>query len=116
MVQRTETQTIHRSDRASAHGEDVAQNTSDSCGCTLKRFDERWMVVRFDFKRGTPTIAEVNDSGIFARRNNHAFTSCRQSLQMNARRFVRAVLRPHDREDAKLIETWFSTEKVFYSL
>jgi hypothetical protein len=40
MVQRTETQTIHRSDGASAHRKDVAQDSPDSGGRTLKRFDE----------------------------------------------------------------------------
>ena len=35
---------------------------------------------------------------------------------MNARRLVRAVLRPHDREDAELGKTRFAAKQFFYSL
>src|ERR1044072_8857735 len=99
MIERTKAQAIHRRNWARAHRKDVAKNSPDTrCG-TLKRFDERRMIVRLDLERRAPAVAEIDNAGVLARRYDHAWASRRQSFQMYARRFVRAVFRQHQRED-----------------
>ena len=116
MVERSKPQTVHRRDRPRAHREDVAQNSADAGRCALKRFDKRRMIVRLDLESSAPAVAEIDDAGILARRHDHARAGRRQSFQVNARRFVRAVLGPHDREDAEFGKTRFAAKQFFYSL
>ncbi len=40
VVQRSETQTVHRGNWTRTHRKNVAKNAADACRCTLKRFDE----------------------------------------------------------------------------
>ena len=80
IVERSKTQAVQRRDRTSAHREDVAQDSADARSGSLKRFDERWMVMRFDLEGRTPAVADIDDAGIFARRHNHALAGCRQPL------------------------------------
>ena len=88
IVQRPKAQAVQRRDRTRAHREDVAQNSTDARSGSLKGFDERRMIMRFDFEGGTPAVADIDDAGIFARGHNHALAFGRQTLQMNPRRFV----------------------------
>src|SRR5690242_19810423 len=74
------------------------------------------MIVRLDLERRAPAVAEIDDACVFARRHDHSWSSCRQTFQMNARRFVRAVLGPHDREDSEFCKTRFTTKQFLYSL
>ena len=113
MIQRTETQTVHRRDRPRAHRENVAQDSADAGRRALKRFDERRMIVRFDLERGAPAVADIDDAGVFARRHDDALAGRRQSLQMNARRLVGAMLRPHHREDAEFGKGRLAAEQFF---
>ena len=57
--------------------------------------------MRFDLERGAPAVANIDDAGILARRDDYAFASGGKTAQMNAGGFIRAVLRPHHREDAE---------------
>ncbi len=100
-LNRPEPQRIHHRHRPRAHGENIAQNSSDSGGRSLKWFDERRMIVRFDLEGAGPAVANVDDARIFSRALQHAAAVCGQPLEMHARRFVRAVLAPHDTEDAE---------------
>src|ERR1043165_6738890 len=74
------------------------------------------MIVRLDLERRAPAVAEIDDACVFARRHDHSWSSCRQTFQMNARRFVRAVFRPHDREDSEFSKTRFTAKQFLYSL
>src|SRR5689334_23342670 len=74
------------------------------------------MIVRFDLESGAPAVAEIDDAGVFAGRNDHSWTSGGQALQVNARRFVGAMLRPHDRENPELGKTRFTAKQFLYSL
>src|ERR1043165_659880 len=69
------------------------------------------MIVRLDLEGCAPAIANVNDARVLARWNNHTVASGRQTLEVNARRFVRAMLGPHHGEDAKLRERWLASQK-----
>src|SRR5829696_3229230 len=71
------------------------------------------MVVGFDLESGAPAVADVDDSGVFARWNDDALARRGQPPQMDARRFIRAVLRPHDGEDAKLDEGRLAPQKLY---
>ena len=95
-VERSESQTVQRRNRTSAHCENVAQNAPDARGCALKWFNKRRMVVRFDLECGAPPVSDIDDAGILSRRYDHTVAPGWQTLQMNARRFVGTMLGPHD--------------------
>src|ERR1700674_5778799 len=94
-------QRVHHRHRPRAHGENIAQNSADARGRSLKWFDERRMIMRLDFECAGPAVADVNDSGILPRPLHHQLAAGRQALQVNARRLIRTVLAPHHAEDAK---------------
>src|SRR6266852_5948523 len=71
------------------------------------------MVVRFDLEGGAPALADIDDAGVLARRHDYAFALCWQAFQMNARRLVRAMLRPHHREHAELDQVRLAAEQFF---
>src|SRR5258708_10286468 len=60
------------------------------------------MVMAFDFEDRRPSVADIDRAGILARPLHHQFALRRQLPQMNPRRFVRAMLRPHHRKHSKL--------------
>ena len=64
---RPKAQRIHHRNRPRAHRKDVAQNAADAGRRALERLNERRMIVRLDLERASPTIANVDDAGIFAR-------------------------------------------------
>jgi hypothetical protein len=101
VFERAEAYGVHRRDGARAHREDVAKYSAHARRRALKRFDERRMIVRFDFEGRAPSVAHINDARVLARRHDDALVPRRQTLQVHARRFIRAVLRPHHREDAE---------------
>src|SRR5688572_686052 len=82
IVTRPEAQAVHSSDRPCAHREDIPQDPPNACRCSLKWLDERRVIMRFNLERHTPTVADINDPGIFARRNDHTRPARRQSLKM----------------------------------
>src|SRR2546421_12910538 len=96
IVERTKAQTIERRNRPRAHCENIAQNSADAGGCALKRLDKRRMIVRFDLETRAPAIAQVDHAGVLAGRHDYALARRRQALEMNPRRLVGTMLRPHD--------------------
>src|SRR3984957_18395286 len=62
------------------------------------------MIVRFDFKDGTKTVADVHHSRVFSRPLDHMSSLRRKPLQMHAAGFIRAMLAPHHAENSKLGE------------
>ncbi len=95
-----ESQGIQNSDRARAHGENVAQDAADAGRRTLEGFDVAGMIVRFDFESGDEAVADVDDAGVFAGALHDELAARGQALQVNFARFVGAVLAPHHAEDA----------------
>ncbi len=102
MVERSELERVHARDRPRAHRKNVAQDSADPGRRALVRLHERRMVMAFDFKDRRPAVADVDRTGVLARPLHHELALRRQLSQMDARRFVRAMLRPHDRENAEL--------------
>ena len=111
-VDRPESQRIEHRNRPRAHRENIAQDSADARRRALKRLDEARMVVRFDLEHRHEPVADVDHARIFARPLHHVRPARRQLLQVNARRFVRAVLAPHHAENAKLGEVRIAPENL----
>ena len=103
---RTEAQRVHDGERTRAHGEDIAKDSADPCGCALMRFDVAGVVVRFDFESACPSVAHIDDAGVFTRTLDDAVALCRQSPEVHARRLVGAVLAPHHAVDTEFSKRW----------
>src|SRR5581483_1067784 len=67
------------------------------------------MIMRFDLEGAGPAIANVDDAGILPRALHNQFAASWQPLEMNSRRFIRAVLAPHHAENAQLGERGFAS-------
>jgi hypothetical protein len=99
-----EAKRVQVGDRPRAHGENVAQDPADP-GCrTLIGLDVGGVVVALHLEDGGIAVADVDDAGILARAADHPRGGGRQLFEVNARGFIGAMLRPHDRKDAKLGE------------
>src|SRR3989441_267839 len=104
VVEAPEAERVEVRDRTRAHGEHVAQDAAHARRRTLEGLDERGMVVALDLEhRGEPT-ADVDRARVLARALQHPRAPGRQLAQEGARALVRAVLGPHDREHAELLQ------------
>src|SRR5215212_8778293 len=74
------------------------------------------MIVGFHLKCNAPIITNVDDASVFARRHDHPRAAGRKSLQMNTRRLVRTMLRPHYAKNAQLRDVGFAAENIYYLL
>jgi hypothetical protein len=79
---------------------------------SLIRLDKAGMVVRFDLKGDRVIAADVDDSGIFTGSLKNPCPGCRQSLQMNLRTLVAAMLAPHHAEDAQFSQVGLSAQDL----
>src|SRR5207237_2619276 len=108
ILNRSKAQRVHNRHGARAHGKNVADNSGDARSCTLERLHERWMIVRLALEGTGPAVPDVNDSRVLARPLQDTAAVSRQSLEMNARGFIGAVLTPHHTENAELRERWLA--------
>jgi hypothetical protein len=60
------------------------------------------MVVTLDTQRNRYAIANIDHASVFTWANQHVVGFGGQAFEVNARRFVRAVLGPHDRIHGQL--------------
>jgi hypothetical protein len=102
MVDGSEPQLIHHSDRARTHGDDVADDAADSGGRTLMGFDVAGVVVGFDLEGHGPAVPDVDHAGVLADAHKqvllHVLGDFVTELgQVDLRGLVRAVLGPHHR-------------------
>src|SRR3546814_20899851 len=70
-------------------------------GCALVRFYVGRVVVTLHLEDGGLPIADIYHARILAGTANYLGASGGQFLKVNARAFIAAMLRPHDRENAK---------------
>src|SRR5262249_19806204 len=99
-----EAQGVEARDRPRAHREDVAQDAADAGRRALERLDERGVVVALDLEDRGEAIADVDRARVLARSLEHVGPGGGQLAEEGTRALVRAVLRPHDREDAELLD------------
>ena len=101
IVDWAEAKRIHQCDRPSAHREDVAQDATRAGRCTLVGLNCRRMVVALDAERTRNTVTEVDDTGVLARSHENPWRFGRETLEVDTRGLVGAVLRPHHRVHRK---------------
>ena len=100
--QRPKTQRVQQRDRTSAHGDDIAQDASDSCRRALVRLDRGRVVMGLDLEDGSPTSPDADRAGVLARALKHGRARGRQLAQQLLRGLVGAVLRPQHAEHPEL--------------
>jgi len=109
-----EAEGIHREHRAGAHGEDVANDAADAGGRALEGLDGARVVVALHLECDGPSVADVDDAGIFLTRlHKHAGAGDGEFFQLELRVFVRAMLTPHDGENAEFGEVGLASEDGF---
>ena len=102
---------------ARAHCKDIADNSPNTGGCALKRFNRAGMIVTLHFKRDRPTVADIDDTCIFfAGFDQNIRTSSRKFLQLFFRVLVRAVLAPHYGENSQLGKIWLAAQNFLNAL
>src|SRR3546814_1321745 len=94
---------------------DVTQYAADTSGCALVRFYVGRVVVTLHLEDGGLPIADIYHARILAGTANYLGASGGQFLQVNARAFIAAMLRPHDRENAKLRQVGLATQRLQYA-
>ena len=102
LVERAESDLIPQSDRSGAHREDVTEDPTDACGCSLVRLDERGVVVALDAQCREPSVAEVDDAGVLAGSDDHPRCLGGKTTEMGPRGLVGAMLGPHHRVHGEL--------------
>ena len=112
IIERPEAEGIHQGDRPGAHGEDIPENAADARGRALERLDEGGMVVRFDLEDDDPAFADVDDPGVLPGTLDDVGGPRRQRLEKHLGALVRAVLRPHGREEAELGQVGFPADQL----
>ncbi len=95
VVREAKAQWVHQSDRASAHGEDVAYYPADPGSGPLIWLDRRGVVVAFDADRHGDAVPGVDHSRVLARANQHGRPNRREPAKVEPGGLVRAVLAPH---------------------
>src|SRR5262249_9029021 len=72
------------------------------------------MIVTLDLEHGDPALAHVDHARVLAGPLHDARAGGGQAAQVALARFVRAMLRPHDREDPELRERRAPAEDLAY--
>ena len=86
-----EAERVHDGQRSGAHGGDDA----DARGRALEGLNIAGVVVAFNLESAGPAIANVDDAGVFAWPLNDAVAPGGEALEMDAARFIGAMLAPH---------------------
>ncbi len=107
-----EAQRVQGGDRAGAHREDVAQDSAHARRGSLVRLDEGGMIVRLHLEGRREPVADVHDSRVLSRPLDDPGPGRRELLQVNAGRFVGAVLAPHRGEDPELHQVGLAAQDL----
>ncbi len=100
-----------------AHGENIADDSADSGGGALERFDRARMIVALDLEGDGPAVTDIDHAGVFfARFDQDIRSGGRKFFEFLSGILVGAVLAPHNREDAELGEIWFPSEDFLDAL
>src|ERR1700730_2147656 len=102
-------QGIHHRNWPRAHGENIAQNAANTGRRALERFDKGRMVMRLNLESACPSVANIDNAGIFSGSLNYKAAPCGQSFQVYARRFIRTMLAPHHAKNSQLCDGGFAS-------
>ena len=109
-----EAEGIHREHRAGAHGENVADDSANAGGCALEGLDGAGVVVALHLECDGPSVADVDDAGIFLPRfNEDARAGDGEFFQLELGVFVGAMLTPHDGKNTEFGEVRLASEDRF---
>src|SRR5262245_4560487 len=111
MCGRAKRQCVQAGDRACAHGKDIAQDTANPRRRPLIGLDVARVIVALHLEHAGKPVADIDDPGIFTGPLDDPRAPGRQRAQMNFRGFVRAVLVPHGRKNAKFGERGFAADE-----
>ena len=92
IIQRAETQGIQQSDRTSTHGENVAEDSTNTCRGALKGFHCRGVIVAFDLEREAMASAKIHHTGVFTGTHQDARSLCWKTTEQRSGVAVTAVL------------------------
>src|SRR5271165_4974836 len=107
----TEPQRVQEEHWTSAHGEDIADDPSDPRCRTLERFNRAGVIMTFHLEGNGPTITNIYHARVFFSRLHQDLRSGgRKFSKFESRVFIRAMLAPHHREDAKLGIIWIPAQ------
>ncbi|CAI8411856.1 MAG: Uncharacterised protein [Cyanobium sp. ARS6] len=101
ILQRAEAQSIQQSDRTSTHGEDVAEDSTDTCGCSLKGFHRRGMVVALNLEGKAMASSKIHHTGVFSGTHQDARPLSRKATEQRSGIAITTVLGPHHSEHAE---------------
>ena len=105
---------VHREDRAGTHGEDVTDDAANAGSRALERLDGAGVVVALHLEGDGPSIANVDDAGIFLTRfYEDSRAGDGEFFQLELGVFIRAMLAPHDGENAEFGEVGLASEDGF---
>jgi hypothetical protein len=88
-------QRVENGNGTRTHRKNIAEDATDARRCTLKRFDSRGVIVRFDFESELKSIPQIDDTRIFTRPDKDAIACSRKLFEQRSGILVAAVLRPH---------------------
>ena len=112
VIRAAKAERVHRSNRACAHGEDIAQNAAHAGGRTLVGFDVGGVVVALHLEDQRLAIADIDHACVFAGAADHLRAIGGQGAQPFLGGLVGAMLVPHGRENAHLGVVWLAPEDV----
>src|SRR5437588_440095 len=111
-----EAQRVQDRDGARAHGEDVAEDPADAGRGTLKRLDERGMVVALHLEDHRPAVADLHGPRVLAGALQQVRGPRGQPTQEHARVLVGAVLGPEGGEETELGVGRLAAEPLDYPM
>ena len=102
MIQCPKAQCVHDRHRPGTHRDNVANNAANAGCSTLEGLHKAWVVVALYLERDGPTLADVDNAGVFAHPHHEVFLHgvgdfLAKLPQVDLGGFIRAVLAPHHR-------------------
>ena len=95
-----------------AHGEYVANDSTDARCCALIGFNKGRMVMRLDLEHRSQAVPDVDYPGILARSLDDLGALSGQSFEVNPGTLVATMFRPHHRKDPQLSQVRSSSQTL----
>ena len=73
MINGTKAQLVHHSNGTCTHRDDVTDDSTNTGGSALERFDVAGVVVALHLEGDSPTLADVDNTGVLAHADHELF-------------------------------------------